>query len=85
MQKDKINKVLTILLPVQIGIVFFLSNYPTFIERFYTNGVYPFISMFLRLIFWIHTFFYRGFDLYPSYSSNSEKYYFNFQKKIQKY
>ena len=51
MQKDKINKVLTILLPVQIGIVFFLSNYPTFIERFYTNGVYPVISRFLRLIF----------------------------------
>lgn len=51
MQKEKRNKVLTILLFVQIGIVYLLSNFPIFIERFYTNGIYIVISSFLRSIF----------------------------------
>ena len=54
MQKEKRNKVLTILLFVQIGIVYLLSNFPNFIDQFYSNGIYKLISSFLRSIFgWV--------------------------------
>ena len=51
MKKEKRNKVLTVLLVVQIGIVYLLSYFPNFIENFYTNGIYIGISWFLRTIF----------------------------------
>jgi len=54
MNKEKRNKLLTFLLPVQIGIVYLLSFFPNFIEKSYTNGIYILISRFLRTIFgWI--------------------------------
>ena len=54
MTKSKRNKILTILLFVQIGIVHFLSSYPKFIENYYTNGIYISISRFFRILFgWI--------------------------------
>ena len=54
MTKSSRNKILTILLFVQIAIVYFLSKFPDIIERFYTNGIYIGISSFLRTLFgWI--------------------------------
>lgn len=51
MQKEKINKILTISLPLQIGIVYLLSYFPNFVEKFYTNGIYIGISSLLRSVF----------------------------------
>jgi len=54
MANSKRNKILTILLFVQIGIVHFLSKYPKYIENYYTNGIYISISKFFRNLFgWI--------------------------------
>jgi len=54
MRKEKRNKVLAILLFVQIGVIYLLSYFPNFIEKFYTNGIYILISSFLRTIFgWV--------------------------------
>jgi len=46
----KNKRFLTILLPVQIIIVNLLSRYPNFIEKYYSNGIYPYISSFFRTI-----------------------------------
>jgi len=51
MIKPERNKILTILLFIQIGFVYFLSKFPDFIESFYTNGIYIYISKFLRILF----------------------------------
>jgi hypothetical protein len=51
MGKSKRNKIATLLLFVQIGIVHFLSKFPHEIENFYTNGIYIYISNFFRFIF----------------------------------
>ena len=54
MYKEKRNKILTILLFVQIGLVYLFSKFPDFIEHNYTNGIYIHISTFFRTIFgWI--------------------------------
>ncbi len=54
MQKEKRNKVLIVLLFVQIGIIYLLSYFPNFVEKYYTNGIYILISSFLRTIFgWV--------------------------------
>ncbi len=54
MANSKRNKILTIVLFAQIGIVHFLSKYPKFIENYYTNGIYISISRFFRsLLGWI--------------------------------
>ncbi|SNR16073.1 conserved protein of unknown function [Tenacibaculum jejuense] len=38
------------LLPLQYFIVQFLSQKPAFIEEYYSNGIYPYISRFFRII-----------------------------------
>lgn len=54
MNREKRNKLLSILLFVQIGIVQLLTNFPDFIEKFYSNGIYIYLSMFFRSILgWI--------------------------------
>lgn len=54
MKNKKINRILAILLIVQWIFVQAISNSPEFIERYYSNGVYIFISRFFRFIFgWI--------------------------------
>ncbi|APG64562.1 hypothetical protein LPB136_03910 [Tenacibaculum todarodis] len=54
MKWNKKHIILTLLLPLQIGLVQVLSQYPAFIERYYSNGLYPYISKFLRVLFgWI--------------------------------
>ncbi len=50
----KKNTTLSILLPLQIVLVQFAGKYPAFIETYYSNGVYPIISKFLRVFLgWI--------------------------------
>lgn len=54
MKWNKRHLVLAIFLPVQIFLVQLAGNNSAFIERFYSNGIYPYISSFLRIIFgWI--------------------------------
>jgi len=54
MNKNKRNKILTIFLFIQIGLVFLFSKIPNFIENNYTNGIYIYVSKFLRSLFgWI--------------------------------
>lgn len=54
MYKEKRNILLTIFLFLQIGIVAILSNYPTIIDTYYVNSVYPLIANALRFLFgWI--------------------------------
>jgi len=49
MFKNKKHVLLAILLPVQIGLVQLAGNYPQFIETYYSNGIFPIISKFLRV------------------------------------
>lgn len=45
---------LNLLLVVQVLFVQLISNYPTIIERYYSNGIYIFTSKFLRILFgWV--------------------------------
>ena len=45
---------LIVLLPVQMLLIKLASKNPEFIERYYSNGVYPYISSFLRIFLgWI--------------------------------
>lgn len=54
MNNSKTYKILTVLLIMQWAFYEHLALYPNFIEQFYTNGVYLFISKLLRVIFgWI--------------------------------
>ena len=54
MKYNKKHILLTLLLPVQIALIQVLSQYPAFIEHYYSNGLYPYISKFLRILFgWI--------------------------------
>ncbi len=54
MYKEKRNIVLTIFLFFQIGIVALLSHFPSIIDKYYVNGVYPIIANTLRFLFgWI--------------------------------
>lgn len=51
MRKDKTNKNLIILLFAQLFLVFLLSKFPGFIEKFYSNGIYSYTSSFFRKVF----------------------------------
>ena len=54
MKNNKRNLILSILLVVQILLVRLASNYPSFIEQYYSNGIYPYISSFFRILLgWI--------------------------------
>jgi len=53
MQK-RVPLILTLLLPVQYGILQVLKHFPAFVETYYSNGLYPFISKISRYCFgWI--------------------------------
>jgi hypothetical protein len=50
----KINKkhvFLAVFLPIQVLLVQLAAENPAFIEQYYSNGIYPIISSFLRIIF----------------------------------
>ncbi|OSY89146.1 hypothetical protein WH52_00365 [Tenacibaculum holothuriorum] len=54
MQYSKKHLFLSLLLPIQVILVQFLSQKPQFIEQYYSNGIYPKISIVLRfLLGWI--------------------------------
>jgi len=54
MKNKKLNTYLTIFLGFQIVFVQFISSYPNIIERYYSSGIYPYLSAFLRVLFgWI--------------------------------
>ncbi len=54
MDKFKRNKILTLLLFIQIGLVYIFSKFPDSIEYGYSNGLYKYISTFFRYLFgWI--------------------------------
>lgn len=51
---QKLKTIMVIALPVQIILVKWVGSYPQFIEDYYSNGIYPIISQFLRMLFgWI--------------------------------
>jgi hypothetical protein len=54
MKIKKKHLILSILLPIQILLVQIAGLYPAVIERYYSNGIYPFIAAFFRILFgWI--------------------------------
>ena len=54
MKLHKKHVILAILLPIQVIIIQYLSHKPSFIEYYYSNGIYPYISKFLRFVLgWI--------------------------------
>ncbi|WP_396592081.1 DUF3810 domain-containing protein [Allomuricauda sp. R78024] len=48
---QKIKTVIAIALPLQIILVKWVGSYPELIEKYYSNGLYPGISWFLRTLF----------------------------------
>lgn len=54
MNQKKVYKILTILLVMQWAFIQIIAKFPNSIEKYYSNGVYIYISKFFRLIFgWI--------------------------------
>jgi hypothetical protein len=54
MKWNKTHIFLAIFLPIQILLLQVIAKNPAFIERYYSNGIYPYIASFLRIIFgWI--------------------------------
>jgi hypothetical protein len=54
MELKKVYKILTLILVIQWAGIQILAQYPLFIENYYSNGLYIYISNFLRIIFsWI--------------------------------
>lgn len=54
MKNKKLNIYLTVFFVFQIVFVQIISNYPSIIETYYSNGIYPFTSALLRILLgWI--------------------------------
>ncbi|WP_439131329.1 DUF3810 domain-containing protein [Polaribacter sp.] len=54
MKWNKSHILLAIFLPIQVLLVQLAAKNPAFIERYYSNGIYPYISSFFRVVFgWI--------------------------------
>ena len=54
MKWNKTHNLLAIFLPIQMLFMRLAENNPVFIERYYSNGIYPYISSFFRIILgWI--------------------------------
>ncbi len=49
--KHKTSTLLTIALPVQILLIQILKFFPDFVEKYYSNGIYPLLSKALRFTF----------------------------------
>jgi hypothetical protein len=50
MKWNKTHIFLAIFLPIQILLMQIVANNPAFIEKYYSNGIYPYISSFFRII-----------------------------------
>ncbi|MGW9686840.1 DUF3810 domain-containing protein [Flagellimonas sp. 2504JD1-5] len=54
MKGQKVKTIIALALPVQVILVKWIGSYPLFIEKYYSNGIYPAISQFFRtLLGWI--------------------------------
>ncbi|MFK5957902.1 MAG: DUF3810 domain-containing protein [Lutibacter sp.] len=54
MERKKVYKILTIILVMQWAFIQIIAQYPSIIEKYYSNGAYFYISKLLRLLFgWI--------------------------------
>lgn len=54
MKKLTVYQILTLLLVIQILLVKFLSFFPNFIEQYYSNGIYQFVSkLFRKFLGWV--------------------------------
>lgn len=54
MKWNKKHLFLAAILPVQYFLIQFAANYPSFIENYYSTGLYPYIGAFFRILFgWI--------------------------------
>lgn len=51
MKENKVFKILTLLLIVQWAFIQIISKYSAFVEIYYTNGIYKFISKIYRIVF----------------------------------
>lgn len=52
--KLKIKNIIALILPIQVILVKSIGRYPEWVEKYYSNGLYPPISRFLRMLFgWI--------------------------------
>lgn len=72
MGKQKIYKILTVLLPAQWAFIQLAGNHPNLVETYYTNGLYSWISKIYRIILgWIPfsmgDLFYMGVILFICY------------------
>ena len=47
---NRLKNVIALSLPLQIFLVQWLSNYPEYIETYFSTGIYPYTSTFFRLI-----------------------------------
>lgn len=50
MKSLKIYKILTLFLFIQLVFVAFISRYPSIVENYYSNGIYPYISAIFRTV-----------------------------------
>lgn len=54
MKIKKRNLYLSLFLGVQILLIHWIEDYPSFVERYYSNGIYPYISSLFRILLgWI--------------------------------
>ncbi|ARV05878.1 hypothetical protein BTO04_03810 [Polaribacter sp. SA4-10] len=54
MKWNKKHLILTLFLPIQMLLMQVVARNPEFIERYYSNGIYPYISSFFRILLgWI--------------------------------
>ncbi|MBV1888056.1 MAG: DUF3810 domain-containing protein [Urechidicola sp.] len=54
MKNKKLNLFLTVLLPIQWILIQLIASNQSFVEQYYSTGIYPLISRFFRIIFgWI--------------------------------
>ena len=51
MKRKKIYKILTIILVMQWAFIQIIAQYPSLVEKYYSNGLYSYVSKFLRTLF----------------------------------
>ena len=51
MKRKNSYKILTLLLVMQWAFIQLIADYPSVVEKYYSNGLYVYISKFLRVIF----------------------------------
>lgn len=79
---SKVKNSIAIAFPIQIILVKWLAGYPDWVEEYYSTGIYPNISAFLRIVFgWLPFSF--GDLLYTALSVLAVRYLFKHWKTIK--